>query len=46
MAVITDFNKMTVEELKVINDYFGYGFIVEAGRIRGIEFEKVPKEEE
>lgn len=35
--IITDFNKMTVEELSVIHDCLGISYVIEDGRIAGTE---------
>lgn len=35
--VITDFNKMTLEELTVIHEALGYEYIVEDGKISAIK---------
>lgn len=34
--IITDYNKMTVEELYIINNYIGSCYVIEDGRITGI----------
>ena len=38
---VTDFNDMTIKELEILNNNMGYGFIVEHGKIRGVEFENI-----
>lgn len=37
--VVTDYNEMTIEELAVISDFTGIGFIVEDGKVTGTENE-------
>lgn len=35
--IITDYNKMTLEELSVIRDYLGISYVIEDGRIVGTQ---------
>lgn len=31
--IITDYNKMTIEELRVIHEYLGVSYVIENGKI-------------
>jgi hypothetical protein len=37
MKIVTDFNKMSVEELQAIADHLGFGFVIDGGKIVEIE---------
>ena len=37
--IITNFNEMTLEELEVINQNFGYEYIIEDGKITAVKRE-------
>ena len=37
MKIVTDFNKMSIEELQAIADHLGFSYVISDGRISEVE---------